>query len=65
MSDISARFFGQMGGDTLYVQTNWNAPMNRILAINLRNPARENWKEVVPEKAAMIDSLALAGGSWW
>ena len=62
MSDISARFFGQMGGDTLYVQTNWNAPMNRILAINLRNPARENWKEVVPEKAAVIDSLALAGG---
>ena len=62
VTEITARFFGQAGGDTLYVQTNWNAPMNRILAINLQNPGRENWKEVVPEKASVIDSLALAMG---
>lgn len=62
VNDIPARFFGQIGGDTLFVQTNWNAPKNRVLAIDLRDPARENWKEVVPESAAAIDSLALAGG---
>ena len=65
VNDIPARFFGQVGGDTLFVQTNWNAPKNRMLAIDLQNPARENWKEVVPESAAVIDSLALAGGVWW
>ena len=62
VTDIPARFFGQAGGDTLYVQTNWNAPMNRIVAIDLQKPARENWKEVVPEKASVIDSLVLAKG---
>lgn len=62
VNDVPARFFGQVGGDTLYVQTNWKAPKNRILAINLQNPARENWKDVIPESAAVIDSLALAHG---
>jgi len=62
VNDVAARFFGQVGGDTLFVQTNWKAPKNRILAIDLKNPARENWKEVVPESSAVIDSLALANG---
>ncbi len=60
VKDIPARFFGQAGGDTLFVQTNWNAPKNRVLAIDLRHPERENWKEVVPESASAIDSIALA-----
>jgi prolyl oligopeptidase len=62
VNDVAARFTGQVGGDTLFVQTNWKAPKNRILAIDLRNPARENWKEVVPETSSVIDSMALAGG---
>lgn len=62
VNDVAARFFGQVGGDTLFVQTNWKAPKNRILAIDLRNPARENWKELVPEGSSVIDSLELAGG---
>ncbi len=62
VNDVAARFIGQVGGDTLFVQTNWKAPKNRILAIDLKNPARENWKEVVPESSAVIDSLALANG---
>jgi len=63
VNDIVARFSGQVGGDTLFVQTNWKAPKNRILAIDLRNPARETWQEVVPESSSAIDSLALAGGN--
>lgn len=62
VNDIPARFFGQVGGGTLYVHTNWKAPKSRILAIDLENPARENWKEVIAESAAVIDSLVLAGG---
>ena len=46
VNDVDARFTGQFGGDTLFLQTNWNAPNNRILAVDLKNPARENWKEV-------------------
>jgi prolyl oligopeptidase len=62
VNDVAARFFGQVGGDTLFVHTNWKAPKSRILAIDLQNPGRENWKEVVPESSSVIDSLALAGG---
>jgi prolyl oligopeptidase len=62
VNDIPSRFIGEVGGDTLFVHTNWKAPMNRILAVDLRNPVRENWKEVVPESSSAIASLALAGG---
>jgi prolyl oligopeptidase len=63
VNDLAARFVGQVGGDTLFVQTNWKAPKNCILAIDLKNPARENWKEVVPESSSVINRLALAGGA--
>ncbi len=63
VKDVQARFFGSVGGDTLYVQTNWNAPNNRILAVDLKNPARENWREVVPEQEkAVLRGMSLAGG---
>jgi prolyl oligopeptidase len=62
MNDVAARFLGQVGGDTLFVRTNWKAPKNRILAIDLKSPARENWKEVIPESSSVIEGLALAGG---
>ncbi|HXE74845.1 MAG TPA: prolyl oligopeptidase family serine peptidase [Candidatus Xenobia bacterium] len=62
VNDIPARFSGAIGGDTLFLHTNWNAPNNRILAVDLKNPARENWREVVPEGADVLDSMALVGG---
>ncbi len=59
---IPARFYGEAAGDTLYAQTNWKAPNGRILAIDLRNPAQEKWREVIPESSAVIEGLSLAGG---
>jgi prolyl oligopeptidase len=62
VNDIPARFFGEVGGDHLYLHTNWKAPKGRILAVDLRNPARERWQEVVPESSSAIESLTLGGG---
>ncbi len=62
VNDVQARFSGSIGGDTLFLHTNWNAPNNRILAVDLKKPARENWREVVPEGADVMDSMALLGG---
>ncbi|MFQ5778888.1 MAG: prolyl oligopeptidase family protein, partial [Terriglobia bacterium] len=63
VNDIPARFFGQIGGDQLFMQTNWQAPNNRILAVDLKNPGREHWRELVPEdEQAVIEGLSLAGG---
>lgn len=59
---LRARSSGRMSPDTLYVQTNWQAPNGRILAIPLEEPGRENWREIVPESKAVIRGVALAGG---
>jgi prolyl oligopeptidase len=62
VNDIPARFFGEVGGNHVFLQTNWKAPGGRILAADLGNPARENWHEIVPESDAAIESFSLAGG---
>lgn len=60
--DIDAAFHGAIAGDRLYVRTNWQAPRGRVLRVDLREPARERWTEVVPEGRGVIEGLALAGG---
>jgi prolyl oligopeptidase len=62
VNDLAARFDGQVGGNTLFVRTNWQAPKNRIMAIDLEHPARDQWREVVKEGDNVIDSWTLAGG---
>lgn len=62
VNDLDARFSGEIAGDTLYLQTNWKAPNNRLLAVDLRNPARDNWREIVPESKATLTDFMLAGG---
>ena len=59
---IPARFFGQVAGGTLFVQTNWKAPNGRILAIDLKNPAPEHWKDIVPAGPDAIEHFSLAAG---
>jgi len=62
VNDLAARFFGAVGGDQLFLRTNWRAPKSRILAVDLKNPARDRWREVVPESDAPADELSLMGG---
>ena len=61
VNDLDASFFGQAAGDRLFMRTNWNAPKGRILAVDLTNPAREHWREIIPESSAVIDDVTLAG----
>ena len=62
VNDVEADFRPETGGDTLYLQTNWKAPNWRVIAVDLRKPARENWKEIVPEGQQAIDHISAAGG---
>ncbi|HEY2955320.1 MAG TPA: prolyl oligopeptidase family serine peptidase [Candidatus Eisenbacteria bacterium] len=62
VNDVAAYFEPEIGGDHVYLQTNWNAPRNRILDVDLAHPARDAWREVVPEGDAVIESFSLAGG---
>jgi len=42
--------------------TNWKAPNWRVLGIDLEDPRKENWKEIVPESHLRINGFAVAGG---
>jgi prolyl oligopeptidase len=62
VNDVQARFIGEVAGDYLYVHTNWKAPNSKIIRVDLKQPAREKWREVIPESDSNIESFSLAGG---
>ncbi|HKA35174.1 MAG TPA: S9 family peptidase, partial [Thermoanaerobaculia bacterium] len=62
VNDIEARFSTDIAGDTLYLETNWQAPNGRVLAVDLKNPARDKWKEVIPAGKSAIQSVSTIGG---
>jgi prolyl oligopeptidase len=59
---IDASFDGILGGDHLYMQTDWNAPNGRILAVDLKDPRQDSWKEIIPETEDVISNFSLVGG---
>jgi prolyl oligopeptidase len=63
VNDLDARTSVDFAGDTLVIETNWNAPNERVMTASPAEPSREHWREIVPEnKSAAIDGLSLAGG---
>jgi prolyl oligopeptidase len=61
VTDVQARFYGQIAGDQIFVQTNWNAPNSKILRVDLKNLGREHWREIIPETEGAIQHVSLAG----
>jgi prolyl oligopeptidase len=49
-------------GNELYFRTNDGAPRNRLITINVDQPARENWREVIAETEDVLDGVSLVGG---
>ena len=49
-------------GSLLMFQTNLNAPLKRIIGINLAKPAKENWIQIVPETENTLTSASIVGG---
>jgi prolyl oligopeptidase len=63
VKDIDARFFVSIAGPYAFIETNWNAPMEKVMRADLSNfSARDSWKTVVPESDAHIEGTSLAGG---
>jgi len=60
IKDIDATFVPAIGGDHLYLATNWEAPNGRVLDVDLKNPERARWRVVVPEGARQMD-ISLFG----
>jgi prolyl oligopeptidase len=54
------RFLGN--DDTVfYFKTDLDAPKKRVIAIDVRKPQRENWKEILPETENVLSGVGLVG----
>ena len=62
VNDVQARFSPDIAGDTMYLETNWDAPNGRVFAVDLKNPSREKWKEVIPAGKSAIQNVSTIGG---
>jgi prolyl oligopeptidase len=48
-------------GSRLLIQTNLNAPNNRVVEVDFSRPTSENWKDVIPETENVL-SASTGGG---
>jgi len=55
-------YSGEIVGDTFYLRTNEGAPNGRIFAVDLKNPARSEWKCIVPEGRDAIEDAGIVNG---
>lgn len=62
VNDIDAHFYAWFAGERLVMQTDWQAPKNRLLTVDLKNPSRGSWREIVPAGPDTIDGFSLVGG---
>lgn len=44
------------------VMTDIAAPNYRLISIDLKKPAKENWVEIIPEKEELLSSVSAGGG---
>jgi len=46
----------------LYITTNEDASRYRVFVADAANPKRENWKEIIPQSDAVLQSAGVTGG---
>ncbi|WP_417899888.1 prolyl oligopeptidase family serine peptidase [Bacillus haimaensis] len=51
-------------GTVFYFKTDLHAPKMRVIAIDILNPERENWKEIIPEQAAVMEYIKYVDGKF-
>lgn len=49
-------------GDKLLVLTNYGAPRKQLVLIDPENPQPSDWKTIIPEKNAVLESVSIIGG---
>ena len=62
VNDLNNLFWTAWAGNTLLLQTDWEAPQWHAYAVDPQKLSRENWREVVPESDIKMDVVTPAGG---
>ncbi|MEM1395059.1 MAG: prolyl oligopeptidase family serine peptidase, partial [Cyanobacteria bacterium P01_H01_bin.150] len=53
----SAYSFVDNDNKTFYFQTDWNAPLGKVIAINIENPQQKNWSGIIPQTEETLESV--------
>jgi len=48
-------------GSTLYIETNYKAPNNRVVTVDAKNPQQANWKDFIAETDNVLNANAGGG----
>ncbi len=63
LTDFGADFsFIDNDGPVLYFQTDLDAPLRKVIAIDVAKPARANWRTIIPEAKDTLEGTSLVGG---
>lgn len=46
-------------GETFWFRTDLDAPRGRVIAIDIKQPVRESWQEVIPQAAETLESVGV------
>jgi prolyl oligopeptidase len=49
-------------GDKLLIRTNADSPNYKVVLIDPKNPAKENWETIIPQRKELLESVEKAGG---
>jgi prolyl oligopeptidase len=58
--DAAYNFVGNDGG-RFWIRTDAGAPMGRVVAVDLAQPERAKWQNVIPEASEALQSVSLVG----
>ncbi len=65
LDEADARYdFIDNDGPIFYFHTDLDAPLGRVIAIDTNQPARENWKEVIPEQPDVLSFVTLVNNQF-
>ena len=62
VNDTDSLFMGEIEDGKAILGTNWKAPKWHVYSVDLKNPARDAWKEIVPESDASFENAARLAG---
>jgi prolyl oligopeptidase len=60
ISEFEASYsFIDNDGSIFWFRSDLDAPRGRVIAIDINNPARENWQEIIPQADETLESVGL------
>jgi len=65
LDDFDAQYgFIDNDGPVFWFETNLNAPRSRVIAVDVTNPARANWREIIPQAPDTLEGVSTVNNSF-